>query len=177
MNASLQAPSMPNWSKSEKEHTLRPSMKIAIAVVGDLGACFIEELSKSSHEVVMLTRSAAKSFQVPNVQVRATNYTVDDLKEKLDDFDAIISTLDGSNDENITCFLAILEASRLTPRCKRYIPSAWTINMQDFPDQELYLSRSRTAVLERLRKQATIKWSFICNGWFMDYLVPASKRY
>lgn len=152
-------------------------MKIAIVGAGDVAAYFIEEFSQSSHQTVVLSRSVTKRFQASYVEVRATRYAVDDLKEKLHDCDAIVSTLAGSNDDYTACHLAILEACIQSPKCKRYIPSAWTINMEDFPDQPLYLSKSRTALLEALRQQSTIKWSFICNGWFMDYIVSSSKRY
>lgn len=30
---------------------------------------------------------------------------------------------------------------------------------------------------EALRAQDNVKWTLICNGWFMDYLLASSKRY
>lgn len=151
-------------------------MKIAIAGAGDVAAYFIEEFSQSPHETVVLSRSLERNSSMSNIEIRTTDYTVDNLKHNIQDCDAIVSTLAGPNEAYVASHLAILEACIQSPRCKRFIPSGWTINMEDFPDQPLYLSTSRNAVLKALRAQSEVKWSFMCNYWFMDYILPASNR-
>ncbi|KAK5203313.1 hypothetical protein LTR41_010956 [Exophiala xenobiotica] len=51
------------------------------------------------------------------------------------------------------------------------LPSEYTINVQDFPDQPTYALHSRSTIREALRAQTDVRWTLVCNGWFMDYLL------
>ncbi|KAE8368026.1 hypothetical protein BDV27DRAFT_168628 [Aspergillus caelatus] len=152
-------------------------MKIAIAGVGDVGTYFIEEFSRSTHEVVLLT-SKPKSLLVRlPIEQRITDYSIENLTLHLRDCDAVVSTFCGPEDKYITAHLAMLEACTRSPKCKRFLPSSWTTNIEDFGDQPIMLAHSRNTIWNALRSQHEIKWTMVCNGWFMDYVLPASQRY
>ncbi|KAB8078763.1 hypothetical protein BDV29DRAFT_165733 [Aspergillus leporis] len=152
-------------------------MKIAIAGVGDVGIYFIEEFCRSEHEVVLITSKPKSLLKPLGIEQRATDYSVESLMSHLHDCDAVVSTFAGPDDKYISSHLAILEACRHSPTCKRFLPSAWTTNIEDFGDQPIMLSHSRKVVRRALHSQNEIKWTMVCNGWFMDYLLPASQRY
>ncbi|KAF7586359.1 hypothetical protein BBP40_009025 [Aspergillus hancockii] len=152
-------------------------MKIAIAGVGDVGIYFIEEFCRSEHDVVLITSKPKPLLKPLDIKQHVTDYSVESLTPILRDCDAVVSTFAGPDDKYISSHLAILEACRHSPRCKRFLPSAWTTNMEDFGDQPIMFARSRDTVWKALRSQHEIKWTMVCNGWFMDYVLPASQRY
>jgi hypothetical protein len=157
---------------------LSSTMRIALAGFGDVGRYFLEEFYRSpGHDVVLL--SSRKHTLPKDVQVeqRVTKYTVEELSQQLADCDAVVSTLAGPDETFVSAHLALLEACTRSPRCKRLIPSEYSVNVRDFPDQPVYTLRSRGAVREALRGQSDVKWTMICNGWFMDYLLPLNQRY
>ncbi|CEN61913.1 hypothetical protein ASPCAL08558 [Aspergillus calidoustus] len=85
-------------------------MKIALAGAGQVGLLLATEFCKSEDEVVVLTRTLKPSLEHLKVEIRLTDYYVDDLKSKLDDCDA------------------------------------------------------------------GVKWTMICHGWFMEYVLPTEKN-
>ncbi|KAF0315780.1 f420-dependent nadp reductase [Colletotrichum asianum] len=44
----------------------------------------------------------------------------------------------------------------------------------DFP---LYVGDDLSVILDELRDQDAVKWTFFCQGWMSDYLLPASQRH
>ncbi|KIY02254.1 uncharacterized protein Z520_02392 [Fonsecaea multimorphosa CBS 102226] len=153
-------------------------MKIALVGFGDVGRYFLEEFYRSpTDEVVLLSRRKQTLPEDFQVEQRVTQYTVEELSKHLEDCDAVVSTLGGPDDAYISAHLAILETCVRSPKCKRFIPSEYTVNVRDFPDQPVYILRSRNIVREALRAQSTVKWTIVCNGWFMDYLLPLNQRY
>lgn len=153
-------------------------MKIAIAGFGDVGRYFAEEFVKAGEDVVVLTRKAKDpGTELKKVEQRITKYTVDELTSQLADCDAVVSTLSGPDDAYISAHLNILEACTRSVKCKRFLPSEYTTNIEDFPDMPTYIARSRGTVREALRSQKDVRWTLVANGWFMDYLLPTSQRY
>jgi swainsonine biosynthesis oxidoreductase SwnR len=152
-------------------------MKIAIAGVGDVGRYLVEEFTKSQHQIVALTRSSKPFLADYGVEERISDYTVDNLVRNLQDCDAVVSSIAGTDDSYVTSHLAILSACSLTTRCKRFIPSEWSINIENFPDQPSYNQRSREIVRMALRNQKNVEWTLISSYWFMDYLLPSSQRH
>ncbi|KPI44120.1 uncharacterized protein AB675_6334 [Cyphellophora attinorum] len=152
-------------------------MKIALAGFGSVGRYFAEVIGLTSHSLVILTGKRKDYPGHQHLEQRVTKYTADDLESLLEDCDAVISTIAGPNDFFVRAHLALLEACTRSPKCKRFLPSEFSFNMKDFPDVPSYLSEARIAVRDALRSQQEVKWSIICNGWFMDYLLPSSQRY
>ena len=148
--------------------------QIAIVAAGDVARYFIEQFTGSTNEIVLLTRSSPKFPCDSRLDVRIT---VDSLLSNLSDCDTVLSTLSGPEEVFTSAQLAILEGWIQSTKCKTFIPSGWTINTEDFPDQPLHLSESRRTVLEALRAQRTIQWTVICNGWFMEYISSTQQRY
>lgn len=150
-------------------------MKIAIAGAGDVGAYFVEEFCKSAHEVVVLSRSNKQLD--PKVDLRVTDYSVEDLLEKINDCDAVVSTLDAPGKVYTAVHSAILEACRKSKKCKRFIPSEFSVNLEDFPDQPYYHLPERPQWRKALKQQTDVAYTIICNGWFTEYVLPSSRRH
>ncbi|KAE8375260.1 hypothetical protein BDV26DRAFT_268176 [Aspergillus bertholletiae] len=152
-------------------------MKIAITGVGDVGTYFLEEFSKSAHEVIVLTSKHKDRLDSIPVDQRITDYSVENLTLHLHDCDAVVSTFAGPEAKYIDAHLAILEACTRSAKCKRFLPSSWTNNIEDFGDQPMMIAHSRDTIWKALRAQKEVKWTMVCNGWFMDYVLPASQRH
>jgi nucleoside-diphosphate-sugar epimerase len=152
-------------------------MKVALAGAGDVGRYFVEEFAKSTHALVLLTRDRKTFSGVDSFEQRITDYTVDSLTTHLNDCDVVVSTLGGPTSLFVEIHLAILEACRRSKKCKRFIPSEWTVNIEDFPDQPLYHVPLRPHLRMALREQKEVEYTMVCNGWFADYVVPANRRH
>ncbi|KAJ4252757.1 hypothetical protein NW762_010663 [Fusarium torreyae] len=152
-------------------------MRIALAGVGEVGSYFAEEFSKSKHDVVVLTRKEKHLPEAPGISQRITDYSPDDLVDKIGDCDALVSTIGGANEAYVKIHDALLEACRRSEKCKRFIPSEWTINIEDFPDQPYYHNGPRISWKNKLKQQSDIKYTLVCSGWFADYIFPSNRRY
>ncbi|KAF4451955.1 f420-dependent NADP reductase [Fusarium albosuccineum] len=131
-------------------------MKVAIAGLGDVSKYLLEELPKEGHQVVALTRS--KKSHVMTVEQRVTNYSVADLKRHLADCDAVVSAI-------------TIHAS------ERFLPSVWAGNYEEVSDQPLYAGEDLLPVLHALRAQTAVSWTFFCQGWMVDYILPTNQRH
>lgn len=151
-------------------------MKIALAGAGEVGLCLATEFCESEDEVVVLTGTVKPSLEHLKAEIRLTDYTVSDLKKRLDDCDAVVSTLSGPSGFYISAHSNILEACSQSCRCKHFIPSEWNINIEDFPDQPMFSAATHEVVRNKLRSQRDIKWTMICHGWFMEYVLPPEKN-
>lgn len=151
-------------------------MKIAIVGAGEVGLRFAEEFCRSEDEVVIVTRSAKAGLEGLRAKTCLTDYTVENLKQYLDDCDAVVSTLSGPNEFYISAHSNILEACIQSRRCKRFIPSEWNVNIEDFPDQPMFSAPTHEVVRDKLRSQQDVKWTMICHGWFMEYVLPRDKN-
>ncbi|KAJ8103437.1 hypothetical protein POJ06DRAFT_279230 [Lipomyces tetrasporus] len=143
-------------------------MKIALVGAGEVGLCLATEFCKSGDEVVVLTSTVKSSFEHLKAEIH--------LKRKLDDCDAVVSTLSGPDEFYISAHSNILEACSQSRRCKHFIPSEWNINLDDFPDQPMFSAATHEVVRNKLRSQHGVKWTMICHGWFMEYILPEEKN-
>ncbi|KAF5613321.1 uncharacterized protein FTJAE_13948 [Fusarium tjaetaba] len=150
--------------------------KIALVGAGDVGIAFAKEFCRSTHHIVVLTGSEKSQLKDINVEVRLTDYSTDSLLRNLQDCDGVISTLSGPSDFYIKAHLNILEACSQSVRCKHMIPSEWNINLEDFPDLPMFSGPTHEVVRSKLRSQQDVKWTMICHGWFMEYLLPQQKN-
>lgn len=151
-------------------------MKIALAGAGQVGLLLATEFCKSEDEVVVLTTTSKPSLEHLKVEIRLTDYSLDDLKSQLDDCDAVVSTLSGPDEFYISAHSNILEACRQSQRCRHFIPSEWNINLDDFPDQPMFSAATHEVIRQKLRSQHSVKWTMICHGWFMEYVLPTEKN-
>ncbi|KAK2745106.1 hypothetical protein FQN57_004013 [Myotisia sp. PD_48] len=156
-------------------------MRVAIAGAGSLAKYLSEELPKVGHEVVILTRSAKPFFDGKEGVIspqRITDYSDPTaLAEQLSDCDALISTILDYTMDYTRAHLALIEACKRSPKCKRFIPSEFGGNLEDFPDQPMFYTPNHGPVRKCLREQSEIEWTLVCVGWFSDYLLPGSNRY
>ncbi|KAI8719888.1 NAD(P)-bd-dom domain-containing protein [Fusarium sp. LHS14.1] len=150
-------------------------MKVAIAGLGDVSRYLLEELPKEGHSVVALTRSLKP--HITTVEQRVTDYSVLDLKKNLADCDAIVSAITIHAPEFASIHLAILQACKVSPKCKRFLPSAWAGNYEEVNGQPLYAGEDLLPILEALRAQKDVYWTFFCQGWMVDYILPSNQRH
>ncbi|KAJ6099134.1 hypothetical protein N7467_000669 [Penicillium canescens] len=151
-------------------------MRIALIGAGEVGYRLAAEFCKSEEEIVIVTRTTKANFGDLCAETRLTDYSIEDLIQKLNDCDAVVSTLSGPSEFYISAHSNILEACIQSRRCKHFIPSEWNINIEDFPDQPMFSAATHKVVRDRLRSQQDIKWTMICHGWFMEYVLPRDKN-
>lgn len=152
-------------------------MKVAISGPGGIARYLIDELPKQGHEIVVITRSSKAFLDELGVSQRVTDYSVEDLEMHLHDCDAVICAIKDGTPGFTPCQLALIDACKLSPKCKRFIPSVWGGNVEDVPDQPIATGNSLASILEALRSQDDIKWTCFCQGWMSDYLLPSNQRY
>ncbi|KAI8170746.1 hypothetical protein K4K49_004698 [Colletotrichum sp. SAR 10_70] len=150
-------------------------MKVAVAGAGDIAKYLVEALRNQDYDVVILTRSPKPFFK--KLEQRTTDYSLESIRPHLADCDALISSITGYATDFVRIHLDMLEACRTSPRCKRYLPSVWAGNYEEVPDQPLYVGDDLSVILNKLRDQDAVKWTFFCQGWMSDYLLPASQRH
>ncbi len=152
------------------------SIKVAIAGTGNVAQYLIEELSAYGHDIVVLTRSTKPDRKF---EQRETDYSIHSLVTVLEDCDALVSTIaDFANPPVATKVqFDMLEACRQSKKCKAFIPSEWTLNVEEYPEQPMFLADADKKLHQRLIEETTVKWTIICNSWFADYIVPKPLRY
>lgn len=136
-----------------------------------------EELLAESHEVVVISRSKKAWFDRKDIDFRLTDYSVPSLAQCLSDCDGLISAILDYSMNSATAHLALLEACLQSPRCKRFIPSEYAGNTDEYPDQPIFYAANHNPVREALRAQSDVMWTLFNLGWLTDYLVPAKSRY
>lgn len=57
----------------------------------------------------------------------------------------------------------MLEACEQSEKCKTFIPSEWTLNVEDYPKQPVFLAEGNKALHTRLKK-TDIRWTIVCNA-------------
>ena len=154
-------------------------MRVAIAGTSDLGKYFVEEFLTASHTVVVLSRSPTPKpwYDRPDITYRETDYSVPSLLSALSDCDAIVSTIQVYSMDNVTSHLNILETCRQSPKCKKFIPSEWAGNLDEFPTKPAFYYANHEPVRQALRAQKEVMWTLFNVGWLSDYIVPVRQRY
>ncbi|KAJ4146119.1 hypothetical protein NW754_001582 [Fusarium falciforme] len=150
-------------------------MKVAIAGLGDVSKYLLEELPKEGHDLVALTQSLKP--HIMTVEQRVTDYSVSNLKKHLADCDAVVSAITIHAPEFSSIHLALLKACKESPKCKRFLPSVWAGNYEEVNDQPLYAGEDLLPILEALRVQKDVYWTFFCQGWMADYILPSDQRH
>jgi nucleoside-diphosphate-sugar epimerase len=152
-------------------------MRVAIAGAGDLAKYLVEELLVAGHSIVMFSRSRKAWFLRPNVVFHETDYSVPNLVANLLDCDAVVSTILDYTSCGIGAHLNILTACQQTARCKKFIPSEYGGNTDQFPEQPYFYEPTHAPIRDALKAQNDVMWTLLGNGWLMDYFVPVGQRY
>lgn len=152
-------------------------MKVAIAGTGNVAQYLIEELTTYGHDVIVLTRNLKREER--KVEHRETDYSIASLVAVLKDCDALVSTIADFRKPPVATKIHfdMLEACMQSGKCKTFIPSEWTLNVEDYPEQPMFLADANKALHQRLKEETSIRWTIICNSWFTDYVVPKPQRY
>jgi swainsonine biosynthesis oxidoreductase SwnR len=151
-------------------------MKVAIAGSGNVATYLLAELAAYGHDVIMITRKVKAHIKWPQ---RESDYTLESLLSVLGDREALISTaFDYSNMPRTTELqLKMLEAVQKSATCKTFIPSEWTLNAEDYPEQPMLQAEHSATLHEALQSSPQdVRWTIICNSWFADYVLPPSQR-
>ncbi|KAJ5766971.1 uncharacterized protein N7511_004587 [Penicillium nucicola] len=154
-------------------------MRLAIAGSGDLASYLVEEFTAKGHDVVLLTRSLKPRFSdLSQVKQVIVDYAaVESIVNAISDCEAMISTILDYSEGFIDVHLALIEACKRSPLCKRFIPSEFGGNLETHPHQPEFYFRTREPVRKVLRAQTELEWTLISVGWLIDYVVPAKNRY
>jgi swainsonine biosynthesis oxidoreductase SwnR len=152
-------------------------MRVAIAGAGDLARYLCDELPGRSLELIVLSRRLKTDFDGPKVKLCVTDYSVPSLVDLLSECDVLVSTILDYTPAFIDVHLNLIDACRLSQRCKRFIPSEFSGNVERCPDQPAFYHRTREPVRRFLRQQTDVDWTLVCVGWLADYIVPRQNRY
>ncbi|KAK1940675.1 Oxidoreductase swnR [Phytophthora citrophthora] len=156
-------------------------MRVAVAGTGAFAKYFIDEFPAAGHEVVVLTRSHKDFLDGKKgvVEQRITDYSnVSELAEALKDCDALVSTIFDEKSPSAETHLNLLEACIQSPKCKRFIPSEYGGNEEDFSPEEVSVIYGHNEPLKKaLKEQNDVEYTFVSLGWVADYIVPKTNRY
>lgn len=90
---------------------------------------------------------------------------------------ALISCLDCPNDSYIPIHSGFLNACKRSKSCKRFIPSEYAGNIDDFPLLPKFYEVSREPFRKVLQESSGVEWTLVEVGWLMDYFLPQEKTY
>lgn len=158
-------------------------LTIALAGVGDLGRYLVDEISSDQHfRVAILTRQATsdKQYSNPKITVHSTDYSESSVLSILNATSAValISTIQCSDANYTPLHLRLLNACARSSSCKRFVPSEWAGNIEDFPNLPRAYGKSRAPFRDILNRDSRgVEWTILNHGCFMDYFVGNERSY
>ncbi|KAJ2958592.1 hypothetical protein NQZ79_g5860 [Umbelopsis isabellina] len=154
------------------------SKTVAIAGAGDVAKYLVEELARTNHKTVIISRAKRNWFVDQQLETRITDYTEASLAPLLKDVDVLFSFVQiGDGDFYNKAHLAMIAACKMSPRCKRFIPSEFGGNIEDYPEQPYFHVPSHGPIRDALASQLDLEYTLFNVGWFMDYFISTDKRY
>ncbi|KAL3459570.1 NAD(P)-binding protein [Aspergillus heterothallicus] len=150
---------------------------------GDLGRYIHEELVKNPrYSVALLTRNASPNpSSLPHTTIHPTDYTLPSILSILTQTraTALISTIRCPDNEYLPIHQALLDACLASAHCKRFIPSEWAGDIENFPDIPPFYGKTRAPFREILNgiPPDELQWTLFCHGWFMEYFLAPEKSY
>jgi swainsonine biosynthesis oxidoreductase SwnR len=90
---------------------------------------------------------------------------------------ALISTIRCPDSKYLPLHQGFLNACKRSDKCKRFIPSEWAGNIEDYPNLPGFYGKTRTPFREILKRSQGVEWTLFCLGWFTDYFVGEDKSY
>ncbi|KAK3195953.1 hypothetical protein K4F52_000820 [Lecanicillium sp. MT-2017a] len=157
---------------------MAPKTVIALAGSGDLAKYIVDAaVSHGDVQVVVLSRSKKEWFEQrsPHVSLHVTDYSVSSIKDILDATGAstlfsVIHTFDAG--VYFQTHRVLLEAVKQSQSCKRFSPSYYAGNIDDFPGLPLFYKDAHQAFHDEMLEVAgDLEWTVINQGWLMDYVV------
>ena len=114
-----------------------------------------------------------------NVDVYISDYTEDSVLSILDSSNAtaLVSFVNCPHDRYVDIHRSFLNACTQSKGCKRFIPSEWAGNIDDYPLLPSFYATSREPFRTILKGSNGIEWTLFNNGWLMDYFLPKDKTY
>ncbi|PHH68971.1 hypothetical protein CDD82_160 [Ophiocordyceps australis] len=114
-------------------------------------------------------------FEQRGIKVLASDYTCASILGILNavNASALISFSNSDGQTYIDVHRACLDACRKSNTCKRFIPSEYAGNIDEFPNSPSYFTESRVPFRQMLREEKDVEWTIFNNGWIMDYCLPA----
>lgn len=153
-------------------------MRIAIAGSGAMARYICEEFPKYGHHVVVLSRSEKAAFNGnPSVSQVVTDYSVASITEAIKDCEMLVSMILSYGPDFIDVHVNLIRACQASPMCKRFIPSEYGGDLENYPDLPIFYYRTREPIRKILREQNEIEWTLVSVGWLVDYVVPSKNRY
>ncbi|KAI4221387.1 MAG: hypothetical protein L6R36_006946 [Xanthoria steineri] len=155
---------------------------IALCSVGNLGKYFCDELlADGRYPFVVISRQSNKGpfFEERGIDVRSSDYSTASILQILNETNAstLISFNNSLDQTFVTLHCAFLDACRQSRNCKRFIPSEFAGNIDDFPLLPSFFTTSRVPFRTMLEQEHDIEWTITNNGWFMDYFLTQDKTY
>ncbi|KAL8684383.1 MAG: hypothetical protein Q9224_006389 [Gallowayella concinna] len=147
---------------------------IAVCSVGSLGKYLCDELlAHGRYKFVVINRPER------HIDVRTSDYSTESVLDILNDINAsiLISFNNSPGETFVTIHSALLEACRRSKNCKRFIPSEFAGNIDDFPLLPRDFQTSRVPFREILEKEKKIEWTIFNNCWLMEYFLPEDQTY
>jgi swainsonine biosynthesis oxidoreductase SwnR len=90
---------------------------------------------------------------------------------------ALVSFVNCPDDRYVDIHCAFLNACIKSEGCKRFIPSEWAGNIDDYPLLPSFYAISREPFRRILRESNGVEWTLFNGGWLMDYFLPREKTY
>ena len=90
---------------------------------------------------------------------------------------ALVSFVQPPDELYVSIHTAMLDACRESATCKRFIPSEFAGNIDDFPMLPSFYGSSRQPFRQILRESQGVEWTLVNNGWLMDYFLPKDRTY
>lgn len=151
---------------------------IAIAGSGDISVYLAEELLRAGFAVTILTRSIKPRLSaIHGAEQKVVDFSSkQQLVDAIGDAEALVCTILDYTDAFIDSNLALIEACKASPRCRRFVPSEFVGDSQAYPEQPLFY-KNRLPIRAALREQDQLEFTIICLGWLMDYIIPRKNRH
>lgn len=117
-------------------------------------------------------------FEERKLKVEITDYSAESVRSILDFTGAttLLSFISCSynTSQYFDAHSALLEACTQSKICKRFIPSEYIGNIEDFPLLPTFYDREP---FRHVLKKSNIQWTLLESGWLMDYLMTAKNTY
>ncbi|RDA94649.1 hypothetical protein CP533_2430 [Ophiocordyceps camponoti-saundersi (nom. inval.)] len=178
---------------------VNPPQVIAICSPGNLGKSLCDELlDDTRYKFFVISRqledgevyvcdvtkllfksNRAAFFRDRNIDVRTSDYSLESVLEILNETNAsvLVSFNNSGGQTFVDVHCALLEACRKSLNCKRFIPSEFAGNIDEFPHYPSYYVHSRVPFRRILEKEQQVEWTLFNPCWLMDYCLTADKSY
>lgn len=129
--------------------------------------------------VMLIKSNKGDFFEQRNIDVRTSDYSTESVLQILNETNAgtLISFNNSTDQTFVTLHCAFLDACRKSKNCKRFIPSEFAGNIDDFPLHPSFFRTSRVPFRKILEQEKDVEWTIFNNGWLMDYFLTEDKTY